>query len=170
MSPLEIAGLSVFILVLFLGIFSTVFGLPGTVVILFDVVIYALFTGFERIGFKIIVILLIIALLAETIDFALLMAGAAKFWLSKRMVWTSIVCAFIGAVLLTPVLLGLGTVAGVFLGGFTGMLMVELIRRHRLKPVFRSSRSAILGRSAGILLKGFSALVMIAIALSNVYS
>ncbi|OIP87284.1 MAG: hypothetical protein AUK24_09705 [Syntrophaceae bacterium CG2_30_49_12] len=170
MSPLEIAGLTIFILVLFAGIFSTVFGLPGTLIILLDVILYALCTGFERIGFKIIAILFIIALLAETLDFALLMAGAARFWLSKRMIWASVTCGIIGAVLLTPALLGLGIIAGAFLGGFTGMLTVELIRQYSLKPAFRTGYRAILGRSAGILLKGFSALAMTVITLSNVYS
>ncbi|MDO8785584.1 MAG: DUF456 family protein [Syntrophales bacterium] len=170
MSPIEITGLTIFILILFLGVFSTIFGLPGTVVILLDVILYALCTGFERIGFKIIAVLFIIVLLAEAIDFALLMAGVGRFWLSKRMVWVSVTGGFIGTMLLTPVLLGLGAVAGAFLGGFVVMLTVELIRQYRLKPVFRSSYRAILGRSAGILLEGFSALVMIVITLSNVYS
>jgi hypothetical protein len=53
LSPFEIAGLTVFILVLFLGVFLTVFGLPGTVLILIDVVAYALLTGFAQIGFKV---------------------------------------------------------------------------------------------------------------------
>ena len=44
----EIAGLTVFILVLFMGIFSIVFGIPGTAVILIDVILYALITGFEK--------------------------------------------------------------------------------------------------------------------------
>ncbi|MDI6775878.1 MAG: DUF456 domain-containing protein [Syntrophales bacterium] len=170
MSPLEITGLTVFILVLFAGIFSTVFGLPGTLIILFDVILYALCTGFERIGFKIIAVLFIIVLLAETLDFALLMAGAARFRMSKGMIWASVACGFIGAMLLTPAFLGLGAVAGTFLGGFAGMLTVELIRQHRLKPAFRTGYRAIMGRSAGILLKGFSALVMTVITLSNVYS
>jgi len=170
LSPLEITGLTIFILVMMGGIFSTIFGLPGTVIILFDVVIYALLTGFERIGFKIIATLAIIALLAETLDFVLLMAGAPRFGLSRRMIWTSVVCGFIGAMLLTPALLGLGVIAGAFLGGFAGMLAVELIRQYGLKPAFRTGYRAMLGRITGILIRGFSALAMTVIALSNVYS
>ena len=37
MTPLEFAGLTVFILVLLIGFFSILMGLPGTLVILFDV-------------------------------------------------------------------------------------------------------------------------------------
>ena len=170
MSPLEIAGLTIFILVLFLGVFSTIFGLPGTVIILFDVILYALFTGFERIGFKIIATLVVITVLAETLDLVLLMSVKARFGLSKRMIWVSVAGGFLGAMLLTPAFLGLGTALGAFLGGFAGMLTMELSRQHRLKPALRAGYGAILGRSAGILLKGFSALAMTVITLSNVYS
>ncbi|MFA4916311.1 MAG: DUF456 domain-containing protein [Syntrophales bacterium] len=170
MSPLAITGLTIFISVLLLGVFSTIFGLPGTVIILFDVVIYALCTGFESISCKVIAALIIITLLAEASDFVPLMAGAPRFGLSKRMVWTSVVCGFIGAILLTPVLLGLGIIAGLFLGGLVGMLAVEIIRQYRLKPLFRTGYRAMMGRIAGIMIKGFSALAMTVIVLLNVYS
>jgi uncharacterized protein len=169
-TPLEIAGLTVFILVLFIGIFSTVFGIPGTAVILLDVIFYALLTGFERVGIKIILILLVISILAETIDFSLGMAGAARFGISKRAIWISVICGFIGAVAMTPYFFGLGTVTGFFLGGFAGVLALELVHQSYLKPALRTSHRAILGRIAGTLIKGFCALVMIVIAMSNIYS
>ena len=58
MTPLEIGGLTLFILVLLFGAFSILFGFPGTVIILIDAVVYAAITGFGRIGFKILVTLL----------------------------------------------------------------------------------------------------------------
>ena len=36
MTPLEAAGLTIFILVLLIGFFATLLGLPGTLVILLD--------------------------------------------------------------------------------------------------------------------------------------
>ena len=69
MSPFAIAGLTIFILILFLGIFSVIFGFPGTFIILIDVIMYAWITGFEKIGLKIIVILIVISLFAEAMDF-----------------------------------------------------------------------------------------------------
>ena len=63
------AGFTIFILILFAGIFLNLFGLPGTVVIFFDVLFYSIFTGFDRVGLKIILFLLISAITAETIDF-----------------------------------------------------------------------------------------------------
>ena len=170
MTPLEIAGLTVFILVLFMGIFSIIFGIPGTAVILIDVVLYALITGFERVSIKIVLILLVISILAEAIDFSFGVAGAAQFGISRRSIWISAISGFIGAVLMTPFFFGLGTVAGTFLGGFAGVLAIELIHQSKLKPALRAGYGDILGRIAGTLIKGFCAIVMIVITMSNIYS
>ena len=170
MTPLAIAGLTVFVLVLFMGIYSIAFGIPGTVIILVDVILYALITGFERVGFKIVLILLVISILAEAVDFSFGMAGAARFGISRRALWTSAIGGFIGALAMTPFFLGLGTVTGIFLGGFAGVLAIELIHQAKLKPALRAGYGAIMGRVAGTLIKGFCALVMIVITMTNIYS
>ena len=170
MTPFEIVGSTIFILVLFTGIYSIVLGIPGTIIILIDVILYALITGFERIGFMIIVLLIIISILAEAMDFALGMSGAAHFGITKRGIMVSVIGGILGAAVMTPVLLGLGTVIGIFLGGFAGFLVVELIRQAKLKPASRTSYGAILGRVAGTLVKGFCAIVMIVLSLTNIYS
>jgi uncharacterized protein YqgC (DUF456 family) len=170
LTPLEIGGLTLFILVLLFGAFSILFGLPGTVIILIDATLYAAVTGFERIGFKILLTLLILSILAELADFAVGMAGAVKFGASMKAFWASLIGGIIGAILMMPFLMGLGAVAGGFIGGFAGILTVELLRRNRLKPAFRAAWGATLGRGAGICVKGIFALVMIVITLSSVYN
>jgi len=170
LTPLETVGLSIFILALFIGIFSTVFGIPGTVIILMDVILYAFITGFEKIGLKILIILAIISILAEAIDFALGMAGAARFRVSKQGIWIAAISSFIGTMAMTPVLFGLGTIIGIFLGGFVSVLIVEIIRQSMLKPALRAGYRGILGRAAGTLVKGFCAITMTIISLSNIYS
>jgi uncharacterized protein YqgC (DUF456 family) len=170
LTPIEIAGLSIFILTLCAGIFSIIFGIPGTIIILIDVIVYAFITGFDKIGIKIILILIAITILAEGLDFVLGISGAARLGITKRVVWISAFGGLAGAMLLTPVFFGLGSVLGVFLGGFACMLMFELLHQSKLKPALRSSYSALLGRVSGTLAKGFCALVMIIITMSNIYS
>ena len=170
MSPLEIGGLTVFMLVLFIGAFSVLFGFPGTAVILIDAFIYAAVTGFEKIGIKVLLTLLILAGLAEIADFAVGMAGAMRFGASRRSFWGFLVGGLIGASLLAPFLLGLGIIAGAFLGGFLGMTAMELLQRNRLKPSLRAAWGGVLGRAAGIVVKGFFALIMVIITLAGVYS
>lgn len=170
MTPLEIAGLSLFILILFAGIFSIIFGIPGTIIILIDIIMYAFVTGFEKIGIPLIAILIAITILAEGLDFVLGISGAAQLGITKRIVLISALSSLAGAMILTPVFFGLGAVMGIFLGGFACVLMFELLHQSKLKPALRSGYSALLGRVAGTLAKGFFALVMIIITLSNIYS
>lgn len=170
MAPLEIAGMAIFILVMFSGVFSIVFGMPGTIIILIDAILYAMFSGFEKIGIKVILILLVISLVAETLDFALGMAGSVRLGISRKAIWASVIGAFVGAIIMTPALMGLGTIAGSFLGGFAGVAMIELIRQSQLKPALRTGYGTILVMFAGMLVKGFFALVMTIITLTNIYS
>ncbi len=170
MSPWEIGGLTLFILVLLFGTFSILFGFPGTIVIFIDALLYGAVTGFERIGFKILIAMFILSALAEVTDVAVGMAGAVKFGASRKGLWAFLVGGLIGALLLTPFLLGLGLFVGIFIGGFTAMLTLELLARRRLKPTLRETWGTLLGRSAGICVKGFIALIMVIITLTSIYS
>jgi uncharacterized protein len=170
LTPLEIGGLTLFILVLLFGAFSILFGFPGTVVILIDAVAYAAVTGFERIGFKILITLLILSILAELADFAVGLAGAVKFGASRNAFLASVIGGVVGAALLAPFFLGLGAIAGGFLGGFAGILVVELLNRNRLKPTLRVAWGALLGRAAGVCVKEIFALIMVVITLTSIYN
>ena len=170
MSPWEIGGLTLFILVLLFGTFSILFGFPGTVIIFIDAVIYGAVTGFAEIGFKILIALLVLSALAEVTDVAVGMAGAVKFGASRKGLGAFLTGGLIGALLLSPFLLGLGLIVGTFIGGFIAMLTLELLTRRRLKPTLREAWGTILGRSAGICVKGFIALIMVIITLTSIYS
>lgn len=170
MTPLEVGGLTLFILVLLFGAFSILFGFPGTVIIFIDALIYSIITGFEKIGIKILLTLLILSALAEVADFAVGMAGAMKFGVSRKGFWAFTIGGFIGALLMTPLFLGLGLLIGAFLGGVIAILTMELLARNKLKPTLRAAYGAILGRVAGICVKGFFALIMVIITLTSIYS
>ena len=170
MSPWEIGGLTLFILVLLFGTFSILFGFPGTVIIFIDAVLFGAITGFERIGLKILIALLILSALAEVTDFAVGMAGALKLGASRKGLGAFLAGGLIGALLLSPVLFGLGLIVGTFVGGFIAMLTLELVTRRRLKPTLREVWGTILGRSAGICVKGFIALIMVIVTLTSIYS
>jgi uncharacterized protein len=167
---MEVAGLTVFILLLFGGVYLTIFGLPGTVVILVDVLCYSLFTGFDKIGFKIIAVLILTTFVAESIGFVLEIKDTVRFGPSVKGIAASLAGAFLGALLLTPVLMGLGALIGIFFGGFMGFLTLELARQSSLKPAFRASPWAILSSAAGIITKGCFAVVMTLITLTSIYS
>ncbi len=170
MSFFATAGLAIFILILFAGLFLNLFGLPGTVVIFLDVLFYAVFTGFDRVGLKIILFLLISSIIAETIDFLLGMSGSLKPLDAKKSFRASAIGAVTGAIILTPLFWGPGTWTGFFLGGLTGIMVVEFIRQSKLRAPFRSTNSAIFAMAGRKLVKGVIALFMVALSLSNIYS
>jgi uncharacterized protein len=170
LSALATVGLAVFILILFAGIYLSLFGLPGTAIIFLDVFFYALLSGFDRIGFKIIFILLVLSIIAEVIDFLLDVSGALVPIPSKKSFIISAAGAIAGAFILTPVLWAPGTFSGFFLGCFTGMLIIEFKRQSKLQTPFKANNRAIFTMIAGKMVKGFIALAMVAVSLSNIYS
>jgi uncharacterized protein len=170
LTPFETAGLTVFILVLFLGVFSTVFGLPGTLIILIDVICYGFATGFERVGIKVLLVLAAMAILAEAIDVGLNMAGVANLGSSKRGLWMSLIGSLLGAIIMTPFFFGLGTLLGIFLGGAIGVFAAAFLEQRKLKSAFRASLGAMLGRVAGIASRGIFSIFMVVIALYQIYS
>ncbi len=170
MPLMEITGLSIFILLLFTGVYATIFGLPGTILIFCDVLLYALVTGFHKIGFKVIILLVVMTVIAEAIGVAVEITGKVRHVPSLRGILASLVGALIGALLLTPLFLGLGTLVGLFLGGFTGFFATEVLRQSRLKPAFRTSSGVMMATAAGTVTKGFVAIAMTVITLLNIYS
>lgn len=170
MSSLATIGLAIFILIMFIGIYLSLFGLPGTVIIFIDVLVYAMLTGFSRLGLKIILFLLVFSIIAEVIDFLLGMAGVLRPIPSKNTFWISAIGAIAGSFILTPLLWGLGTFGGFFLGCFTGILIAEFIRQSKLQTPFKASNLAIFAMMGGKMVKGFISLAMIAVSLSNIYS
>ena len=163
-------GFTIFILILFAGIFLNLFGLPGTVVIFFDVLFYSIFTGFDRVGLKIILFLLISAISAETIDFFIVRDETSQPIVSKKSFTAVVLGAFIGTFLLTPFFGGPGIWIGFFSGGFAGILTIEVIRQSKLKAPHRALNRAIVTMAGKKIIKGFITLCMIAFSLSNIYS
>jgi len=168
--PLELAGLTIFILLLFAGIYGSAIGLPGTVLILGSVFIYALLTGFNKIGGGAILLLTVLTIVAEGIGFTIEFMNQVRFGPSLPGILASLAGSLLGVLSLTPLLWGLGTLMGVFLGGFAGFFMMELIRQARLKPAHRASARTMLSSAAGIFAKGSCALTMAIVTLLNIYS
>jgi uncharacterized protein YqgC (DUF456 family) len=169
-TPLEYAGLTIFILVLLIGFFSILMGLPGTLVILFNVLVYALVTSFDKIGFKILLVLVVISAIAESLEFLLGITWAKRYGTSKRGIAASLVGGVIGALLLTPVFLGLGALIGSFLGALLGAFVVEILNQRDFKPAARAGFGALMGRLTGLFAKGLCGLAMVTISLMAIYS
>jgi hypothetical protein len=161
---------SVFILILFAGIYLTLFDLLGTVIIFLDVLAYALFTGFDRVSGQLILFLFLIAIIVESIDFFLVMKGTHQPATTKKTLGMSAIGAVAGASILTPFFWGPGIWAGFFLGGITVILILEITRQNKLRAPYRVSNRAIFAMAGRKMFKGLAALFMVILSLSNIYS
>ena len=155
--------LALYILVSLAGLVSLVFGLPGTFVILGASVLYGWYGGFSEITVRVIIILVVLALAGELIEFLLGILGSKKYESSNRAIVGSIIFGIIGAVMGAPFFFGIGAVIGAFAGAFAGAILMELSQGKKMDEAIKSGWGAFLGRVAGTISKGAVGIAMIAI-------
>ncbi len=145
------------------GLISLIFGLPGNFVILGASMLYGWYGGFQEITVKIIIILIVLALVGELIEFLLGILGSKKYESSNRAIVGSIIFGIIGAVLGAPFFFGIGAVVGAFAGAFAGAIIVELSQGKKMDEALKSGWGAFIGRVAGTISKGAVGIAMIAV-------
>jgi uncharacterized protein len=132
--------------------------------------LYGLFTGFEQVGWKVLLFLLVFSILAETIDFLTGLTHAHKAPVIKKSLWAAAIGSAVGMIIFTPILWGLGAWGGFFLGGLTGLLIMEMYSQSKLKSPYQATNRAFFAMIGRKSFKGFFALIMIFVSLSNIYS
>lgn len=155
--------LALYILVSLAGLVSLAFGLPGTFIILGASVLYGWYGGFSEITVRVIIILVVLALAGELIEFLLGILGSKKYESSNRAIAGSIIFGIIGAVMGAPFFFGIGAVIGAFAGAFAGAILMELSQGKKMDEAIKSGWGAFLGRVAGTISKGAVGIAMIAI-------
>ena len=163
MMVLSILGHILFFCFLFFGLISLFFGLPGTWMIFIAIVLYALVTGFAEIGGGVIVLLGLLTLSGELVEYLFGIAGARRFGSSNRGIVFSILGGFAGAVLGAPLFFGFGAVLGALVGAFMGAVFIELLTYGptEWKKALRSGWGNFIGRIAGVITKLAIAIGMI---------
>lgn len=155
--------LALYILVSLAGLVSLIFGLPGTFIILGASVLFGWYGGFSDITVRVIIILVVLALAGELIEFLLGILGSKKYESSNRAIVGSIIFGIIGAVMGAPFFFGIGAVIGAFAGAFAGAILMELSQGKKMDEAIKSGWGAFLGRVAGTISKGAVGIAMIAI-------
>jgi uncharacterized protein YqgC (DUF456 family) len=160
----QIGTWSWFFLWSFLLIAASLFvylGLGGNFIIIGLALVHALFTGFDPITWKLLAVLLGLALLGEGIEFVVGTFYVAKKGASKAGVIGAFVGGLLGAALGNSLVPVIGAILGSFLGGFGGAVLGEYYSREKLEPSLRIGGHAFLGRLLAILIKHVIALVMV---------
>ena len=141
-------------------------GLGGTFIIIGLALIHALATGFDPVSWKLLGVLLGLALLGEGIEFVVGTFYVAKKGASKAGVIGAFIGGLAGAVVGNGLVPVIGAVLGSFAGGFGGAVLGEYRTREKLEPSLRIGGHAFLGRLLAMLIKHAIALVMVFLILS----
>ncbi len=142
------------------GILLAVLQLPGAWLILAGAVGYDWYFGWERIGWKWLVVLAVLAAAAELIDAVASVVAARRGGASRRAAIGALVGGFAGMILLSIPVPVLGTVIGGLIGCFVGALAAELTRRDDLIAGARVGLFATIGRVIGLVFKTAAAMVI----------
>ncbi len=166
---------------------STLVGLPGTVLILLDSIIFSACHGFQHPPWWLLLILLVVSIIAETSDNLLSALGVKVGGGSTRTSLWALIGGVAGAIAganFSPVLSLLGMTGGlagvVFgavlpplilaaVGGFLASYICELRTGKEPAEARKAGWAALAGRLAGVLLKAVLASVMVGLVLSTAF-
>ena len=159
---MEVAALSLLIIFSVLGFAAIFFTTFGTLLIFAGTLLYAFMTGFEPINFQALMVLLILYLSGEALEYVFIIAGAKKMGASNWAIAGALIGGILGATLGT-LFFGFGIIAGTFLGIFLGAFLVELIVHRDMIKSLRAATGGVLGRILSIGAKVIIAVLMFAV-------
>jgi hypothetical protein len=152
--------------VILLSLVLIVLGLPGLWIMVASAVTYNLVVPGNRIGWASLIIVAVLALMAEILEFSLTGKYARKYGGSRRAGWGAILGGIVGAMVGIPVPI-IGSVIGAFIGSFLGALIAEFTGGSSAGDATRVAKGALIGRVVSTALKigiGFTIGVWIFIA------
>jgi uncharacterized protein YqgC (DUF456 family) len=156
-------------LAIIVSLILIVLGLPGLWIMVASAVTYNLIVPGDPIGWVTLVIVGILALVAELLDISLTGRYARRYGGSRRAGWGAIIGSIVGAMVGFPVPI-IGPVIGAFIGSFIGALIAEFTGGSSAGDATRVAKGALIGRVVSTVLKigiGFTIGIWIFIAASK---
>jgi hypothetical protein len=155
MSASQIVVLVISLLVMFAGVIGSALPvLPGPPLVLLGALIFAIFTKFAIVGWKILLALALLTLVAEVLDHLFSLVGARKFGASKMGIWFGILGLIIGFFFMPW---------GLVIGPIVGVVIGEAIAKRRALPALRAGAGSVVGLFVAVVVKFLVCLVMIGI-------
>jgi uncharacterized protein YqgC (DUF456 family) len=145
------------------GLLMIPLGLPGTWLQVAAIGAYAYATGW-RTGWLIFAFALVLAAVAEAIEFVMGGRFAQRYGGSRRAAWGAILGGLLGAFVGIPIPI-IGSVIGAFVGAFLGAAAMEWTHRKEMGGALRVGWGAFLGRLAAVAMKSTVGAVIAAGAL-----
>jgi uncharacterized protein len=171
----ETLGPALLLIGMIVGLVIIPFGLPGTIVILGSVLIYAVLTDFNAgVGVWFFVLLCILTAVSETADNWLTAVGARRYGASTGSMWLSLLGGLFGAIMIggtLAIFLGpLAPIVGGFVGAFLVVFLYERSHGKDTREALRAGWGTFLGRAAGIVLKFVIAVLMVIAVAASLFS
>ena len=164
---MEILALIILILFSIVGFAAIFFTTFGTLIIFIGALLYAMITGFSIIGFKTLLLLFVLYLTGEALEYFLVIFGAKKLGGSNAAVAGALIGAIVGAILGVS-FFGIGLIAGTFFGIFLGAFTAELLLRKDLRKSLKAGAGGVIGRVGSVAAKLVIGVLMIAIMIFKV--
>jgi len=134
-----------------------IISLPGNWLILAAAIILCLLHNGHQPHWIFLLLILLILLAAELVEFLSGMIGARKFGASKSAAWAAILGAMLGGLIgippITAPTLGTDHIFAAVAGAFLAAWLVELLKQKSLKAASLGALGAALGRGTGLVTK-----------------
>ena len=158
-------GIIIFIVILILfivGLIGSVLPtLPGPPLVFLGILVYAVYDGFEKIGWGWLVIFFVVTLLTLILDYLAAAIGTKKAGASQLAAVGSVIGGFLGLIMFN--------ILGLILGTFLGAVMAELVFNQKPgKLALKAGMGSLIGFLAGTVVKFFIAVAMILLFLLKI--
>jgi len=153
------------LLIQFLLVCSTVFGLPGNVISLVTPILF-LILGY--ISWKTLIIILSLVAIGEILEFYIGYIGSKVFGISNKSFWVSVIFAIFFGIIMAPIFFGIGSIIGVFFGTFLGTFLYEYSHNKDLKNSLKLGILSMFSRLTGTFIKFCIGLSTIYITFINI--
>ncbi len=164
-----ITALAVLVILLMLGSLALhIFGLPANWLILALVAGWKMYQP-EAMTWNFIIILAVIAIIGEVLEFVAQYFGGKKYGASGRGNIGAFIGAIAGAILGAPFFFGLGALPGALLGSFGGCLVLELTHGKSFDEAKHCAWGAFWGKAFGMAIKISLGVWMFAMSVSKIW-
>jgi hypothetical protein len=137
-------------------------GLPGTWLLVADALLFRWLMGPDLFDYHTVLVLFVMALLAEAIEFLAAVQGARSGPPIKGAAAASILGAIAGGLIGAPILFGLGAIPGMALGAWLGVFLVAFAGGIPAGTASVTAFGAMIGRLKGTAFKMIVAVAMVA--------
>jgi hypothetical protein len=172
LAVLKALGHVLFVLSQVGGVALAAVTLPGSVLVLLGAVVFSAANGWHRPGWQVLILLAVLATIAELLDNVLSMYGVKRYGGSGRSAVLGGLGALAGAIIggiVIPIFI-VGSLIGAFAAGFAVAYWLEMKAGKEKGEAMRAGWGAIVGRVMGATAKVIITMVMAVVAVVGAYS